>query len=53
MISIHISPNISRSEGNRAIKFCQLIEFNMIIFSLRCHTQNVVEKLLSDLFLKN
>ena len=28
-IVIHISPNISRSKGNKAIKFGQLIEYNM------------------------
>ena len=28
-IAIHILPNISRSEGNQAMKFGQLIEYNM------------------------
>ena len=28
-IVIHILPNISRSKGNKAIKFGQLIEYNM------------------------
>ena len=28
-IAIHILPNISRSKGNKAIKFGQLIEYNM------------------------
>ena len=27
-IAIHILPNISRSKGNRVIKFGQLIEYN-------------------------
>ena len=27
--AIHILPNISRSEGNQAMKFSQLIEYNM------------------------
>ena len=28
-IAIHILPNISRSKGNQAMKFGQLIEYNM------------------------
>ena len=28
-IAIHMLPNISRSKGNQAIKFGQLIEYNM------------------------
>ena len=28
-IAIHMLPNISRSTENEAIKFCQLIEYNM------------------------
>ena len=28
-IVIHILPNISRSEGNQAMKFGQLIQYNM------------------------
>ena len=28
-IAIHILPNISRSKGNKAMKFGQLIEYNM------------------------
>ena len=27
--TIHILPNISRSKGNQAMNFCQLIEYNM------------------------
>ena len=51
---IHIIPNISKSKENQAMKFGQLIEYNMRnIFSLKNHTQNVVEKLVSDPFLKN
>ena len=51
-------PNISRSKGNQTMKFGQLIECKMRnIFleksSLKNHTQNVVEKLVSDSFLKN
>ena len=28
-IAIHILANISRSKGNQAMKFCQLVEYNM------------------------
>ena len=28
-IALHILPNISKSKGNRTIKFGQLIEYNM------------------------
>ena len=28
-VAIHILPNISRSKGNQAMKFDQLIEYNM------------------------
>ena len=47
-ISIHILSNISRSKDNHANKLGQLIE----TFFLKNHTQNVVEKLFSDSFLK-
>ena len=49
----HIFPNISRSKGNQTIKFGQLKECNFIKFFLKNHTQNVVEKLVPDPFLKN
>ena len=29
MIAIHMLPNISRSKGNKTLKFGQLIEYNM------------------------
>ena len=45
--AIHIFINISRSKGNQAVKFGQLI------FLLKSHTQNVREKLVPDRFLKN
>ena len=32
-IAIHVSPDVSRSKSNQAIKFRQLIEYNMITFS--------------------
>ena len=49
----HIIPNTSRSKGNQAIKFGQLIEYNIGTFLLKNHTQNVVEKLFPDPYLKN
>ena len=33
IITIHILPNKSRSKDNQAMKFGQLIEYNVIIFS--------------------
>ena len=52
-IVIHILPNISRSEGNQNLKFGQLKEYCIRrIFFLKSHTQNVVEKLFPDHFLK-
>ena len=52
-IAIHILPNISKSKGNQALKFCQLIEYNMKNIFLENHTLNVVEKLFPDSFLRN
>ena len=46
-------PNISRTKGNQAMTFYQLIECNIEkIFSLKNHKQNVVKKLVLDPFLK-
>ena len=28
-ITMHISPNISRSDGNQTMKFSQLVKYNM------------------------
>ena len=42
--------NISRSKGNQTMKFGQL---TWETFFLKNHTQNVVEKLVQDPFLKN
>ena len=44
-ITIHILPNISRSKGNQAMKFGQLIELKFI-------QKNVVEPV-PDHFIKN
>ena len=50
-----IAQYISRSKGNQAMKFGQLLENNMKnIFSDKIfHTQNVVEKQFPDSFLNN
>ena len=52
-MAIYIFPNISRSKGNQGIKFGQLIEYNIGTILLKNHTQNVVEKLFPDPYLKN
>ena len=52
ILTTHILPNISRSKGNQTMKFGQLIECNIIIIFLKNHTQNEVEKLVPDPFLK-
>ena len=52
-IAIHILPNISRSRSNQTMKFCQLIEYNMRNIFLKNNSQNVVEKLFPDPFLKS
>ena len=51
-IAIHILPNISRNKTNQTMKFGQLAEY-WEKFCLKNHTQNVVEKLFPDSFLKN
>ena len=50
-IVIHTRLNISRSKGGQTMKFGQL-EYNMRNFFLKNYTQNMVEKLLPDPFLK-
>ena len=40
IITIHILPNKSRSKDNQAMKFGQLIEYNLIIFFFKSHTEN-------------
>ena len=52
-MAIYIFSNISRSKGNQGIKFGQLIEYNIGTILLKNHTQNVVEKLFPDPYLKN
>ena len=51
--AIHILLKISRSKDNLIMKFGQLIEHNMSNIFLKDHTQNVVEKLFPESFLKN
>ena len=48
-VAMHILLNISRNKGNETMKFGQLIQHN---FFLKNHTQNVIEKLFLDPFLK-
>ena len=50
---MHILPIISRSKGNQTMTFQQLINITWAIFFFRNHTQNVVEKLVTEPFLKN
>ena len=47
IIAKHILPNTSGSKRTYAVRFGQLIEYNMRNIT---HTQNVVEKLVPDLF---
>ena len=52
-MAIHILPNISRSKGNQAMKFGQLIKHNMRnIFLKKSYTKSGVENI-PDSFLKN
>ena len=51
IISIHMLPNISRSKSNQNMKFSEFIEHNRNIF-LKNHTQNLLEKLVRDPFIK-
>ena len=40
IIAVHILPNISRTKGNKAMKFGQLVECNMInIFHEKSYTK--------------
>ena len=50
--AIHILPNISRSKDNQTMEFGLLIKHEKHYLS-KNHTQNVVEKLFPDLFLKH
>ena len=52
-IVIHVLLNILGSKGKQAMKFGQLREHNMKKFSLKNHAQNLVKKLVPDVFLKS
>ena len=52
-ISIHIMTNISRSKGDQAMTFGQVIEYISETCFLKNHIQHVMEILLPDPFLKN
>ena len=52
---VEILCNISRQKGDHAMKFGQLIEYNMgsfFFFFLKNHAQNVMDKLFLDHSLK-
>ena len=51
--TIHLMPNISRKKSNQEMKFGQLIEYNMGDLLEKPYSQNVVEKLVPDPFIKN
>ena len=49
-----VLPNILRNKDNQTIKFGQLRKYNMKnIFLEKKHTQNRVDKVVPDLFLKS
>ena len=53
-IAIHILPNISRNKGNQAMKFGQLIEYNMRhIFVEKSYTKCAGETIPRPLFKKS
>ena len=52
-VTIHILLNISRSKDNQTMKLSQLIVYNMRIFLIKNHAQNVAEKLFQHCYLKN
>ena len=52
-VAIHVLSRILRNKDNQANKFGPLREYNMKNIFLKNHTQNVVEKLVPDLFLKS
>ena len=56
IIIIRILPNISRTKGYQAMKFGQLIEYdiiNIFLEKLYVVVQNVVKKLVSEPFIKH
>ena len=51
-VSVHMSPNISRSKDKQVMKSGQLIKYNIRNIFLKNHTQNVEERLFPDPFLR-
>ena len=53
IITIHILPNMSKSKGNQAIKYKQLIEYNVTNMNItfQNHVENEARRLALDLFL--
>ena len=49
--TIHILPHISRSKGNREMKFGQLIEYDVRNVFLKNHDEKQAGRLVLDLFL--
>ena len=47
-VSVHMSPNISRSKDKQVMKSGQLIKYNIRNIFLKNHTQNVEERLFPD-----
>ena len=48
---MQVCPNISRSKGNQAMEFGQVIEYNKKTFFFKNHAENEVRKLIPDLVL--
>ena len=52
IITIHKLSNISRSKGNEAMKFGQIVKYSARnVFFFKTHTKNEPGRLVSDLFL--
>ena len=51
IITMHVFPNISRSKGNQAMKFGQLIKYSIRNNFLKNYAENEAERLVPDLFL--
>ena len=50
IITIHILPNIARNKGNQAMKFGQLIKYNVRNIFFTNHAENETWRLTPDLF---
>ena len=51
IITMHVFPNISRSKGNQAMKFGQLIKYSIRNNFFKNYAENEAERLVPDLFL--